>query len=200
MQQGATAPLFGARQTLPNGLVYEPEFITSDEEAALLDAIGSLPLHEAQYKAYTARRRIASFGSSYDFTENSLNREPPIPGFLLPLREKVAAWVNLPSTDLAHALVTEYRPGTTLGWHRDVPQFAVVIGVSLASACRMRFRPYVRSGSSVSRSRADTFELELLPRSAYVLRDDVRWRWQHSIPTTKSLRYSITFRSMKESR
>ena len=34
------------------------------------------------------------------------------------------------------------------------------------------------------------------PRSAYVLKDDVRWKWQHSIPPTPALRYSITFRSL----
>jgi hypothetical protein len=41
----------------------------------------------------------------------------------------------------AHALVTEYRPGTPIGWHRDAPHFAVVAGVSLAGSCVMRFRP-----------------------------------------------------------
>ena len=33
-------------------------------------------------------------------------------------------------------------------------------------------------------------------RHALVLRDDARWRWQHSIPPTKALRYSITFRTL----
>jgi hypothetical protein len=30
-----------------------------------------------------------------------------------------------------------------------------------------------------------------------VLRDDVRWKWQHSIAPTRELRYSITFRTRK---
>ena len=33
---------------------------------------------------------------------------------------------------LTHASIAEYRTGTELGWHRDVPDFEVVAGVSLA--------------------------------------------------------------------
>jgi alkylated DNA repair dioxygenase AlkB len=90
-----------------------------------------------------------------------------------------------------YALVSEYRPGTQLGWHRDVPQFEMVVGVSLASAARMRFRAYP------PRKGAPTFMLALEPRSAYVLKDEARWGWQHSIPPTPSLRYSITFRTRR---
>jgi len=202
-QEAGTRQLFTAQESLPNGLVYAPAFIGVAEEAALLDHIAGLVLHEAQYKAYTAKRRTASFGSSYDFSANALNAEPPIPTFLLPLREKVASWVDIPANDFAHALVTEYRPGTALGWHRDVPQFAVIVGISLANPCRMRFRPYMKEpvdAEGQRQRRANTVEIELAPRSAYVLRDDVRWRWQHSIVTTKSLRYSITFRTMRIAR
>ena len=45
------------------------------------------------------------------------------------------------AVSLTAALVTEYAPGAVIGWHRDAPQYGpVVIGVSLASACRMRMR------------------------------------------------------------
>jgi DNA oxidative demethylase len=42
-----------------------------------------------------------------------------------------------------------------------------------------------------------TFDVELEPRSTYVLAGPVRWEWQHSIPATNGLRYSITFRTLK---
>lgn len=192
----ATADLFADPQALPNGLVYQPDFITAHEETDLLRHVAALPLAEAQYKQYMARRRTVSFGSSYDFGENRLDEAAPIPEFLLPLRDKAAGWAGLPAAQLEHALVTEYRPGTPLGWHRDVPQFAVVVGISLASACRMRFRPYPWTGKASAR--VQSFALDLAPRSAYVLRDDVRWRWQHSVSPTKALRYSITFRTRKK--
>ena len=91
----------------------------------------------------------------------------------------------------SHALINEYRPGTQLGWHRDVPEFERVVGVSLAGSCRMRFRPYpARKGARV-------FVLDLEPRSVYVLRDEIRWRWQHSVAPTQALRYSVTFRTRR---
>jgi hypothetical protein len=41
------------------------------------------------------------------------------------------------------------------------------------------------------------FALELEPRSAYILRDEARWGWQHSIPPPKELRYSVTLRTAR---
>lgn len=183
--------LFASPPPRPDGLMYRPEFLAATEESALLAEIRTLPLHEAKYKSYTAKRRIVSFGAEYDFDANTLRPGPPLAPFLLPLRAKVAAWLDIPADAFAHGLVTEYRPGTQLGWHRDVPQFAVVVGISLLGPCRMRFRPYPPTPNK----RKDAFALDLEPRSAYVLRDEARWRWQHSIPPTKSHRYSITFRT-----
>jgi alkylated DNA repair dioxygenase AlkB len=116
---------------------------------------------------------------------------PPLPAFLFPLREKVSRWLAIPAGDFKHGLVTEYQPGTQLGWHRDTPEFDVVVGVSLAAPCRMRWRRYPPG------KREKAIALELEPRSAYVMQAEARWRWQHSIPPTKALRYSITFRTMR---
>jgi len=157
----------------------------------LLAAIGELKLEEARYKDYTAKRRAASFGFEYDFNYNTVHPAAPIPASLDPVRARVAAWLGVAPGDIRHALVAEYRPGTALGWHRDVPNFELVCGVSLAAAARMRFRPF-----PPKKERKDVLSLELAPRSAYILRGDARWRWQHSIPPTKALRYSITFRTM----
>jgi alkylated DNA repair dioxygenase AlkB len=185
------ADLFQAT-ALPEGLRYEADFLSESEEAALLDAIGTLPLQAARYKRYTARRRIASFGSGYDFDSNALQPAPSIPDFLLPLRARAAHWVDVLPETFAQALVSEYQPGTPLGWHRDVPDFGVVVGISLHGWARMRFRPYPQG----SATHGAPFALDLAPRSAYVLRGEARWRWQHAVSATKSLRYSITFRTL----
>jgi alkylated DNA repair dioxygenase AlkB len=174
---------------MPEGLLYQPDFISQDEETKLLAQVARLPLEEAKYKSFTAKRRTVSYGSSYDFDSNRLGSAPALPDFLFALRAKVAALVHTGEYDFRHALVTEYRPGTELGWHRDVPEFELVVGVSLAGSCRMRFRAYPpKPGSKI-------FTLDLAPRSVYVLRDEIRWRWQHSVAATKELRYSITFRT-----
>jgi len=188
MQQADLFP-----RVLPRGLEYHPDFLTSQDEGELLAAIRSLPLQEAQYKEFTARRRTVSYGSTYDFSTNTSLPAEPIADFLLPLRSKVARWCCVEAESFVHALVAEYRPGTPLGWHRDVPEFEVVAGVSLAGSCRMRFRPYPWTPER----KREMFALELMPRSAYILKDTARWQWQHSIPPTKELRYSITFRTRR---
>lgn len=191
------ADLFAASPRLPEGFVYQPEFLPPDEEAALLQVVRTLPLEEAKYKEYTARRRTASYGSQYDFSENKVLAAPPLPAYLFPLRARVAAWVGVEPEQFVHALVSEYRPGAPLGWHRDVPQFEVIVGVSLGGRCRMRLRPY-RPGAR--NRREDVLVLELEPRSAYVIRGEARWGWQHSIAPTKELRYSITLRTARSPR
>jgi alkylated DNA repair dioxygenase AlkB len=96
----------------------------------------------------------------------------------------------VPAERFVHVLVTEYRPGTPIGWHRDKPEYGIVVGLSLGSACRMRFRPYDNP-----HDRSVVIALTLAPRSIYVMADEIRWAWQHSIPPAKALRYSMTFRT-----
>jgi alkylated DNA repair protein (DNA oxidative demethylase) len=43
------------------------------------------------------------------------------------------------------------------------------------------------------------YEVELAPRSAYVLAGAARSNWQHSIPPVPDLRFSITFRQLRRS-
>jgi alkylated DNA repair dioxygenase AlkB len=184
--------LFKSSPSPPEGFRYSAEFVSAVEEARLLKEISSLPLTEASYREWTAKRRIVSYGGRYDFTHNRLLDAEPMPQFLEPLRQQVARWVQMPAQDFTHVMIAEYRPGTQLGWHRDVPNFEVVIGVSLKGRARMRFRPYPPS-AKVARA---THSLDLAPRSAYIMRGPVRWQSQHAISPTKEQRYSITFRTL----
>jgi len=179
---------------LPDGLAFREDFIDPAEEAALLAVIADLPFEAARYKAYTARRRVVSYGHRYDFDDNRLEPAAPIADFLLPLRAKAAAWAGVAPGDFVNALVAEYAPGTPLGWHRDVPDYELVFGVSLAGSARMRLRRY----PPVHPKKADVIALELPPRSAYVLQGVARWGWQHSIAPTRELRYSITLRTRRD--
>jgi alkylated DNA repair dioxygenase AlkB len=162
------------------------------EEAALLAIIRDLPFEFAQYREWTARRRIVSYGGRYDFSRRVLEPAQSIPEFLIPLRARAAAWAGLAAEAFTHAAIAEYAPNAQLGWHRDVPEFEAVIGISLQGWARMRFRPYPPAAQ-----RRSTFSVELEPRSVYVLRGAVRWSWQHAISPTHELRYSLTFRSRR---
>jgi alkylated DNA repair dioxygenase AlkB len=96
------------------------------------------------------------------------------------------------------ALVTEYQPGAPIGWHRDAPQYDVVAGLSLLSACRMKFRPYQTPQAPTPGRRSATHTITLEPRSAYLMRGDSRTAYEHHIPAVAALRYSITFRTLRK--
>lgn len=189
----AQPSLFSALLQAPfaKGYAYEPDFLSAAEEAELLATIRTLPLANAEYKQYRAKRRVLSYGGRYDYTANQLNEAAPIPEFLLALRDRVAQWSGHPAREFKHALIAEYSEGTQLGWHRDVPDFELVVGVSLLSACRMRFRRYP------PQPREKSLAIDLAPRSIYRLEGEARWGWQHSVPPVPSLRYSITFRTLR---
>ena len=186
------ADFIGSVGHFPQGFHYQPEFLSLQEESALLEVIGSLRFKEAEYRQWHAKRRIVSYGGRYDFTHRELNEAPPIPGFLHPLRARIANWAGVSPMEIHHAVIAEYRPGTQLGWHRDVPNFERVMGVSLGGPARMRFRPCPhRPGERTSQV------VELAPRSAYCFGGPARWNWQHAISPTKELRLSITFRTLR---
>lgn len=177
------------------GLRYQAAFLSPDEEAHLLDVIHTLPLHAAQYKQYLARRRVVSFGGSYDFDTNTLLPGKPLDERLIPLRDRVAKWLRVEPEALAQVLVAEYSPGTPLGWHRDVPDFEMIAGVSLGNDGVLRFRPYP---SDVVAKR-HVVELQVAPRSIYLMACEARWGWQHCVPPVKAPRWSITFRTRRVS-
>lgn len=185
--------LFAATPTAPECFAYAEDFLSTAEEDELLSAIRALTLEEAPYKQWTAKRRIVSYGGHYDFESNELLPAAAIPSLLHGLRTRVAAFCAAPAEAFEHALIAEYRPGTQLGWHRDVPEFELVAGVSLLGTARMRFRRYPH----VTGSRARAVTLDLAPRSVYSLRGPARWDWQHAISPTRELRYSITFRTRR---
>lgn len=196
MEEGRQAELFDTPVQLPHGLVYQPEFITRAEERTLLESIAPLAFREARFQQYLAKRRVVHFhpvGSSDAHYDDDSFTSGPLPPFLIGLEQKVADWLAIDSTAFVHALVTEYRPGTPIGWHRDKPVYGIVVGLSLAGRGRMRFRPLAAHSPSHSQ-----VLLELEPRSAYVMQGDIRWQWQHSMLPVQALRYSITFRTRAE--
>ncbi|ANH68033.1 alpha-ketoglutarate-dependent dioxygenase AlkB [Mitsuaria sp. 7] len=184
---------------LPEGMAYRSGFLSPDEEGALIALIRSLPLEAAQYKEYTARRRVVSYGGSFDYDTNRLRPAQSLIEELQPLRQRVAEWAGIAPEALVHALVAEYSPGTPLGWHRDVPDFEEIFGVSLGASAMLRFRPYPPNAPNGPK-RADVIKVSVEPRSIYALRGPSRWAWQHSVAPVERLRRSITFRTARRDR
>jgi alkylated DNA repair dioxygenase AlkB len=178
----------------PAGLRYRDGFLDVEEERDLIGRFRDLPFEEFAFHGYLAKRRVVYFGWQYRYDDRELHPAGEIPDFLLPVRERAAAFAGVAPADLPHAMVSEYRPGTPIGWHRDKAVFGDVIGVSLLSSCVFRLRRRVESG------RWERWSFVAAPRSAYLLRGPARGEWEHSIPEVPELRYSITFRSLREPR
>jgi alkylated DNA repair protein (DNA oxidative demethylase) len=163
----------------PEGLVYRPDLLTQAEERALLGELERLEFHEIRMHG-GAKRTARHFGVDSE----------PLPEWLASLRERSAELAGVAPVRLAVAIVLRYPAGAQIAWHRGASAFGLVVGISLGAPARMRFR---RDEDGVRR----TFELELEPRSGYVLTGEARNAWQHHVPPGKALRYSITFRTLR---
>lgn len=181
---------------LPPGFHYRDDFISVAEETLLVAEIAAIEFSEFEMRGVVARRRVAFFGRSY---EAGTGPERPIPEFLLPLRDRLAEWARVSPSAFAMALINEYREAAPIGWHRDAPQYDIVAGVSLLATARMKLRPYVspKDVGKLPGPRKTTHEIELRPRSAYLITGESRQGYEHSIPPVDSLRYSITFRTLR---
>ena len=192
--------------SLPDGLLYRPDFITPGEERELFSHIERLEFSQVEMRGVVARRRTVHFGWTYGYYSRRTEPGPPLPGFLHGVRARLAEWAAIDAEQFVEALLTEYTPGAAIGWHRDAPMFGdVIAGLSLNTAARMKFRPHVppadrspgESGTPARLARRTTHELELLPRSAYLMTGVARRDFEHSIPAVDVLRYSITFRTLR---
>jgi alkylated DNA repair dioxygenase AlkB len=181
--------LFDPEPRLPEGFVYAPDFISPALEEELAERVAELEFKQFEFRGYLGKRRVVSFGWRYDFNAGGLERARDIPVFLLPLRDRAAAFAGIAPAALQHALVTEYTAGTEIGWHKDRSVFGRVVGISLLSPCVLRFRRKGDAGWERSSRTVD-------PRSAYLLHGPARTDWEHSIPAVACRRYSITFRSV----
>src|SRR4051794_38850067 len=173
------------------GLGYREDFINEAEERGLLSRLMALDLAPFRFHGWLGNRRTQSFGWRYDFDDASFSRTEPIPEWLRPLREKAAAFAGIASDDFVQALIARYDPGAGIGWHRDRDVFEKVVGISLNTPTTLRFRQRMHPGFRRA-------QLEVEPRSVYVLSDESRWDWEHSIVPGDQLRFSITFRSLSD--
>jgi DNA oxidative demethylase len=175
----------------PEGLVYRKELLSSEEERALLDVFDGLEFHEIHFHGVVAKRTARHYGLDYDYASRTpVETDEPIPDWLEPARARAAGLAGVEPSTLVEALVQRYPEGAQIGWHRDAPAFETVVGLSLLAPARMRFR----RGKAGAR---ETWELELAPRSGYVLAGESRWKWEHHVAPAKALRYSITFRTLR---
>ncbi|MBA2367542.1 MAG: alpha-ketoglutarate-dependent dioxygenase AlkB [Candidatus Protochlamydia sp.] len=138
-----------------------------------------------------AKRTVRHFGYSYNYQEVKVAPTDPFPPLISWLAEKCSTVCDMGDEKIASCLISNYPPQSTIGWHTDKFLYGTkVFGISLLSSCQMRFQRTISDKRYV-------YEVDLEPRSLYILSGQVRYKWQHSIPPVASHRYSITFRSLK---
>jgi alkylated DNA repair dioxygenase AlkB len=173
------------------GLRYAEELIDAAEEAALIERLAALDLAPFRFHGWLGNRRTQSFGWRYDFDDASFAPAEPIPDWLQPLRNRAAAFAGIAPVAFVQALLARYDPGAGIGWHKDRDVFEEVVGVSLGSPATLRFRQ--RTAAGYRRANID-----VAPRSAYLISGEARWEWEHRITPGEQLRFSITFRSLSD--
>ena len=173
-----------------DGFRYQAAFIDRAVEELLIARVRELPFEEFDFHGFKGKRRVVSFGWKYEYAgRGELRKAEEIPEFLFPLRSRAASFAKVDEDAFQHVLVAEYGPGAGIGWHRDKAVFGQVVGVSLLSACTLRFRREVNT-------KWERINILAEPRSAYHLSGPARSEWEHSILRVDALRYSITFRSL----
>ena len=176
---------------LIDGLRYAEQLTGEAEEERLIERLLATDLSPFRFHGWLGNRKTKSFGWRYDFDDASFAPTEPIPESLSPLREGAAAFAGVQPADFVHVLLARYDRGAGIGWHRDRDVFEQVVGISLAAPATLRFRRRKPGGF-------DRANLNVAPRSAYLLSREARWDWEHSIAPGDLLRFSITFRTLSD--
>jgi alkylated DNA repair dioxygenase AlkB len=183
--------LFDAGSIWPEGFRCELDLFSETDEERFVKCFEALPFKPFEFHGYLGNRRIVPFGYRYDYAGRALRAAEPMPEFLEELKHIVSRFTGIAMSLWEQALVTEYRPGAGIGWHRDKPLFADVAALSFLACCALRLRR--KNGTSWSRT-----SVHVPPRSGYLLHGPVRDEWEHSIAPMNELRYSVTFRSFRD--
>lgn len=177
------------------GLLYQPNFITPDEERILLDFIDGGTWNTE------LKRRTQHYGYRYSYTNRAVDSEDSLgdmPIVFGPVCERMVA-AGFFSQAPQQVIVNEYLPGQSIANHVDSPVFGpVVASLSLESGISMNFESI---HSDISKS------MYLEPRSLLVLTGESRTEWKHGIPARKrdlvngkqvprTRRVSVTFRTL----
>ena len=169
----------------PPGLKLAYDMMTPAEEAALVALIEDSGLTYPIFDPAN-RRSSTSYGWKYNLARDNFFACAAMPEGFRAVAARAAAFAGADAGDFAECLLNRYEDGAIIQSHHDKPVWEKVIGISLGEPATMIFR------------HPDTGEERPVPlprRSMYVLGDDARYVWEHSLPPMQGTRYSITFRT-----
>jgi alkylated DNA repair protein alkB family protein 8 len=178
--------------TIPGFTLYR-DFISTSTEEELIKEIDSKKWvvdYDRRLQYYGYRNELEK---PYDLVEFPV----PMPPLLEQLSKEIVAR-NIVTAQPDQVIINEYLPGQGIRPHKDRNYFEnQICGINLGSGCIMRF---IKG--------ADVVDVEVPPRSLYVMQDEVRYKWHHAIPPRKKdiidgkvqhreRRWSITYRKVK---
>lgn len=156
------------------GLIYEPHFVTADEEQDLVACI------DEEEWSTVLKRRVQQYGWRYDYKQRQLDSSMylgPLPDWSKKLVQRLVdrGYMRERPDQL---IVNEYCGDQGITAHTDhVANFAEqVVTISLLETWNMVFRP--RLGKK-------RIEKPLEHGSVAVFTGDVRYKWTHEIPKRK---------------
>jgi alkylated DNA repair dioxygenase AlkB len=174
----------------PEGFFYKPDFLSFSPQLNVLKELRGLQYEREMFRKRLMKREWAQFGYSYKATARKVTPAPAMPAYLQVLLQNASVYYPDDLT-FTQCIVTKYPEGAGIGYHADAAVFGeYILGVSLASAARLQFRP--------KKSQKATFEVTVAPGSLYVMHGAARYHYDHRIVPVKTERYSLTFRYLAQ--
>jgi len=163
------------------GLSIIDDFISKEQESSILDIIDDKKDRVSKRKD---RNSIKRYGSDVPYRANMVSQT--IPDYLDDIGLKIFE-SGLLKQKPDSISINEYLVGQEIKPHIDSQSSGdIIVVLSLLSDAEMKF------------SRKDeSFIVEVKSKSLVVMKNDIRYKWMHSILPVKSKRYSIVFRCSK---
>lgn len=163
------------------GLKYIPEFITQSDHDYLIKQVDNQPWLS------DLKRRVQHYGYKYNYKARKIDTSMHIgalPDWALDLAYKLYN-NNFIDSIPDQVIINEYLPGQGISSHIDcVPCFSnIIISLSLGSACIMDF---------TNPSTDEKIPVLLEPKSIVILKEDARYKWNHSIAARKTDKFQGT--------
>lgn len=181
-------------ETTVPGLLFYPDFISESMEAELINEIDS----QTWVVDYDRRLQYYGYRNELETPYNLIQFPVAMPPLIYNLSKDLVEQ-QIVSVQPDQVIVNEYAPGEGLRPHKDRNYFEnQICGVNLGSGCIMRF---------IKIAGGDVVDVEMPRRSVYVMQDDARYKWNHSVPARKKdtidgnlkhreRRLSITYRKV----
>jgi alkylated DNA repair protein alkB family protein 8 len=181
-------------ETTVPGLLLHHDFISESMEDELINEIDS----QTWVVDYNRRLQYYGYRNELEAPYNLTGFPVPMPPLIYKLSQNLVQKAIV-SIQPDQVIINEYAPGEGLRPHKDRNYFEnQICGVNLGSGCVMRF---------IKISAGDVVDVEVPRRSVYVMQDDARYKWHHSIPSRKKdtvdgavkhreRRLSITYRKV----